>query len=264
MRTFLFVFCYLLTETKTSHGRPQIQLSTMITVARMLACSCVHNQSSREADIEHPHADAKRRFGPGILCARKSSPALYLLSYLITCLSHITHSVCPEFNVPKLPPLDIVVDICTRLDCTDLWHGIVAGDSSKAGTSSGLDTGRRKRSRWEPATSDDTSGLKSHSENSGSLMNKTNMIGVIAASLLSDSRWPSDVSSNAKVSFLCFFVVKSFIAAIACLCTCVYTRLFWIGYMYMKPVIKWNGFYRNLIEIGFVSRIIIWPADWMT
>lgn len=226
MRTFLFVFCYLLTETKTSHGRPQIQLSTMITVARMLACSCVHNQSSREADIEHPHADAKRRFGPGILCARKSSPALYLLSYLITCLSHITHSVCPEFNVPKLPPLDIVVDICTRLDCTDLWHGIVAGDSSKAGTSSGLDTGRRKRSRWEPATSDDTSGLKSHSENSGSLMNKTNMIGVIAASLLSDSRWPSDVSSNAKVSFLCFFVVKSFIAAIACLCTCVYTRLF--------------------------------------
>ncbi|THD20358.1 hypothetical protein D915_008969 [Fasciola hepatica] len=186
-------------ETKPNHSRPQIQLPTMVTVARMLACSCAHNQTGRETDMEHPRADVKKRFSPSTPGARKSSPALYLLSYLITCLSHITHAVCPEFRVPKLPPLDVVVDTCMRLE-TDLWHCVSSDDSSKTDLCTGSDdTGRRKRSRWEPVSSDDGSTFQSHLNSSGCLWNKTSAIGAVAVSLLSDVRWPNDIPSNTKL-----------------------------------------------------------------
>ncbi|VDP93284.1 unnamed protein product [Echinostoma caproni] len=166
----------------------------------MLACSCAHGHTGREPDAEHPHADAKRRFGPSNPGSRKSSPALYLLSYLITCLSHITHAVCPEFQVPKLPPLDVVVDACLRSDFDSAqWERSI--HSSKLADSSipGSDAVRRKRSRWDPVPIHE-SGPRSNTDGSGCLLlDSTTAVSIVAASLLSDARWPTDVPSNTKL-----------------------------------------------------------------
>ncbi|CAL8075638.1 unnamed protein product [Calicophoron daubneyi] len=207
-------------DQKSGSGRSQLQLSTMLLVARMLACTA----DRPELSALKTQPDSRKK-GPPEPGSAKKSPSLHLLNYLIICLAHITRSVCPKFS---LPISSLTMNkISGPVDDTNAESGLKTDSDANMSTgasdhgtkqdepeSTDPRRSRRKRTRW------DTPSEKLNSDSKQS--NKGKMEDVLASRLqlhtsllLSRGTWPTDLPSGTQLSEDSIFPVLNSLLATA-------------------------------------------------